>query len=69
MNLEPLKILRRSKGYTCQTMADKLGITKATYSKKENGKITISLHDAKLISQILGSTIESIFFTDTRAGI
>lgn len=64
MSTERLKILRRSKGYTCQTMADKLGITKSTYNKKENGKMTISLRDAQRISKILERGIDDIFNSD-----
>jgi putative transcriptional regulator len=63
MTTERLKMLRRSKGYTCQAMAEKLGITKSTYNKKENGKMTISLCDAQKISKILERGIDDIFFT------
>ena len=43
-------------------MAKKLGITKATYSKKERGKIIITLQEAQKIALLFESTIEDIFF-------
>ena len=57
-----LKELRKSKGYTCAQMAKILGFTKATYSKKERGQMTITLLDAHKISMALGETIDNIFF-------
>lgn len=59
---ERLKEIRQSKGYTCSQMAKKLGITKATYSKKERGKIIITLQEAQKIALLFESTIEDIFF-------
>lgn len=61
---ERLRKLRQLKGYTCEQMAEKMGLTKATYSKKERGQITMSLGDAEKISDILGSNIDDIFFAD-----
>lgn len=58
-----LKQIRLESGLTCQQMANKLKITKGTYNKKENGKMTISLRDAQRISKIFGRTIDDIFFT------
>lgn len=43
-------------------MAKNLGITKATYSKKERGKIIITLQEAQKIASIFESTIDDIFF-------
>lgn len=66
--LERLKQLRIESGLTCQQMAKQMGLTKATYYKKEQGQIKISLFDAKKISKILGHSIDNIFFTsDARA--
>ena len=61
---ERLREMRQSKGYTCGHMADKMGLTKATYNKKERGQITMTLNDAEKISEILGSTVDEIFFAD-----
>jgi len=45
-------------------MAEKMGLTKGTYSKKERGQITMTLEDAKKISEILNGTVDDIFFAD-----
>lgn len=57
-----LRELRKTKGYTCEQMARGLGIQKAGYSKKERGDVAVSLADAKKISEMLGESIENIFF-------
>lgn len=64
-NYNRLKAERVAKGLTVQDMADALGITKGTYSKKENGKITVTVEDFALISNKLEIPLEqiSIFFT------
>lgn len=46
-----LKGERIAKGYTVQEMADVLGVSKGTYSKKENGKIPITVDDFGVISK------------------
>ena len=45
-------------------MAKKLGITKATYSKKERGKIIITLKEAQKIALLFESTVDDIFFDE-----
>lgn len=66
--LDRLKKLRLESGFSCQQMAEQMGLTKATYYKKEQGQIKISLFDAKKISNILGHSIDNIFFySDSRA--
>lgn len=59
---ERLRELRQAKGLTCEQIAEKMGLTKATYNKKERGIITITLSDAKKIASILDHSIEDIFF-------
>ncbi|MCK1996833.1 helix-turn-helix domain-containing protein [Psychrobacillus psychrodurans] len=59
-NYNRLKAERVAKGFTVQEMADALGITKGTYSKKENGKITVTVEDFSLISNKLGIPIDQI---------
>lgn len=62
---ERLRELRKAKGYTCEQMAEKMGLeTKAAYSKKELGRTKFSLDDAKKVSDILGYSIDNIFFAD-----
>lgn len=64
-NYNRLKGERIAKGFTIQEMANELGVAKGTYSKKENGKIPITVEDFSVISSKLGITRDniSIFFT------
>lgn len=59
-----LKAERIAKGYTVQEMADKLGISKGTYSKKENGKTPLTVEDFTAITNVLKIPREhmTIFF-------
>lgn len=59
-NYNRLKAERIAKGLTVQDMADELGITKGAYSKKENGKIAVTVEDFSLISNKLGISHEQI---------
>lgn len=61
---ELLKELRRSKGLTGDQMAEIIGLTKASYSKKETGSIKFSLREAKVIADYFGMQIEGIFFAN-----
>jgi len=63
-NYNRLKAERVAKGFTVQNMADELGITKGAYSKKENGKSSVTVEDFAVISNKLGITPEqlNIFF-------
>ena len=60
-----LKGERIAKGFTVQEMAEELNISKGTYSKKENGKLPITVEDFAIISNKLEITRDkiSIFFT------
>lgn len=64
-NYNRLKAERIAKGFTVQDMADHLGIAKGTYSKKENGKIAVTVEDFSLISSKLEVPHDkiNIFFT------
>lgn len=60
-----LKQKRIDRGISQDEMAKKLGYTgKSGYSMLENGHVSISLDKAKIIADILNSTIEDIFFND-----
>jgi len=64
-NYNRLKGERIAKGFTVQEMADELKISKGTYSKKENGKLPITVEDFAIISNKLDIQKENIyiFFT------
>ncbi|KMO87206.1 XRE family transcriptional regulator [Megasphaera cerevisiae DSM 20462] len=62
---ERLKDLRRKKGLTCEQMAELMGLeTKGGYNKKELGQTKFTLAEAKKVSDILGYTIENIFYAN-----
>ncbi len=59
---EKLRDIRKSRGVTCETMAEILGLkTRSGYSKKETGAIPFSLEEAQIISKYFSLPIESIF--------
>ena len=57
-----VKTLRETRGLKQEEVAELLGISTPTYSKKENGSIKWALSEAKLLSDFFGMTIEQIFF-------
>ena len=61
-----LKAERIAKGYTVEEMANFLGVTKGTYSKKENGKLAVTVEDFAVIFGKLEVPITKIdiFFTN-----
>lgn len=62
---ERLRAIRKERGLTCEDMAKVLGLeTRAGYSKKELGQTAFSLKDAKKVSEVLGKSVDEIFFED-----
>ena len=59
-----LKILRAMKEVKQEEVAEMLGITLATYSKKENGKSDFTITEAKKLASFFDCTIEEIFFSE-----
>lgn len=65
MNLERLKQIRKSKGFTQAKMAELLGYNgKSGYCQLENGTVKMTLDKARKIAEILGKDVESIFFNN-----
>ena len=64
-----LKAERVAKGRTVQDMADVVGWSKGYYSKKENGKVAITVDDFAIIANELEVPHEkiNIFFTPSVA--
>lgn len=60
-----LKILRAIKEVKQEDVANILGITLATYCKKENGKSNFTIPEAKKLATFFNCTIEDIFFDET----
>ena len=55
-----IKKMRELRGYKQKHMAEKMGIGQTTYSKIENGEITMSNDYLDKIAAILGTTVEAI---------
>lgn len=53
-NLQKLRYERLSRKISQEGIAKELGITRATYHKKENGKIKISVEEFSIILKKLG---------------
>lgn len=62
MMYEKLKEIRRLHSVNGEELAIVLGLTKATYSKKENGTVKFSLNEAKKIADYFNMGIEELFF-------
>lgn len=64
-NYNRLKAERIAKGFTVEEMGEVLGVTKGTYSKKENGKLPVTVEDFTLIFKKFEIPPEqiSIFFS------
>lgn len=64
-NYNRLKAERIARGYTVEEMGEELGVTKGTYSKKENGKLPVTVEDFAIISNKLEIPPEqiNIFFS------
>ena len=62
--MENLKKLRKSKGYTCAQMAEKLGMCTAFYWQIENNKRGLYYITAKRIAAIFNKKPDEIFFNE-----
>lgn len=60
--LEKLRQARVNAGLTQSQMGEKLGLTLAGYRQKEIGERKISIKEANKIANILGVTLDDIFF-------
>lgn len=49
MKINNLKIYRKLEGYSQKEMAEYLGISEASYNRKENNKIAISIKEVNMI--------------------
>lgn len=55
-----LKILRIKHDITQEGVAEKLGVKKPTYCRKEKGKIAFSLQDVKVLKELYNLTAEEV---------
>lgn len=49
MRINNLKIYRKLEGYSQKEMSEYLGISEASYNRKENNKIDISIREINMI--------------------
>ena len=61
MELKKLKNIRDIKHVNQEAIAELLGISKSTYSRKENGKIVFKLEEVKLLKEYLNLSEKEIF--------
>lgn len=59
---QSLKEAREEAGYTLQEMADKLGVSRPTYTRIEAHPDKATIAQAKRICEILSRNYERIFF-------
>lgn len=53
---------RKEARFTQQDLADHLGISRPTYAKMEASPETVTIEDAKKLSELLGVPVNQIFF-------
>ena len=58
-----LRGLIKQRGYTEGDVADKLGISRTTFSKKANRKVTFELTEAMQLCSILNTTLDELFLS------
>lgn len=57
-----LKIYRTMKAVNQSELAEEIGVTLSTYSKKETGKAVFTLTEARKLAEYFETTIEELFF-------
>lgn len=66
---DKLQLLRKQKGYSQEQLADKLGITRQTISKWENGQAVPELSGLISLSNLYGVTVDRIVKDDDTCNI
>lgn len=61
---EKIRLVRKTKGITQQTMADRLSMTVSAYNMKENGKRSIDTDELEEIAAIFEVPV-AVFFQET----
>jgi putative transcriptional regulator len=56
-----LKGARVAKGFTQREMAEKIGISAVSYTRKENGDYEFTQNEMKKICKILGKSLDFLF--------
>ncbi|OUR61891.1 hypothetical protein A9Q74_07250 [Colwellia sp. 39_35_sub15_T18] len=59
--------IRKEKLLEQAAIAQKMGITQASYSRLENGKSALSVDQLYAVSKVLGITIDDLFYAISKA--
>ena len=59
--------IRKEKLLEQGIVAQKMGITQASYSRLENGKSTLSVDQLYTVSKVLGITMDDLFYSISKA--
>jgi len=62
--MKQIRDFREKAGYKQEEVAKFLKMSAANYSKKESGNIKFSLQEAKDLSDLFGTTVDELFFTE-----
>ena len=61
-NMIPLRLLMHERRMSCEDLATAIGMSKASFSKRINGKIDWSLTEIWQIAKVLEISLERIFY-------
>lgn len=64
---ENLVLLRSLHGYSQETIAEKIGISRQAYAKWESGATIPDIEKCSLLAEVYGVTIDSLIKTETGA--
>lgn len=60
--MSSVRELRKAANVKQECMAELIGVSRASYSKKESGQVKYTLEEAKRIADFFGKSIENVFF-------
>ena len=64
-----LVMLRKLHGYSQETIADKIGISRQAYAKWERGTTVPDVEKCSLLAKLYGTTVDGLLKTETADGI
>ena len=64
-----LIMLRNLRGYSQETIAEKIGISRQAYAKWESGATVPDIEKCSLLAELYGTTIDSLVRTEPVEGV
>lgn len=64
-----LAMLRRTRGFSQEEIAEKIGISRQAYAKWESGATVPDVEKCRLLAEVYGTTIDSLVKTETVEGV